>query len=405
MSRVVCLDCFSGISGDMFAAAFVHAGVVSTEELSQWLSRLGVGPVEIKAETVARASIAGIKIRFEAHQAPHHLDPKETAGLVKDSPLSREAKHWFHKGWRAILEAEAAVHGTTPDDVHLHEMGHVDTIFDLICAALIAEKLRGAMFYLPRLVVGVGSVRTQHGIYPVPAPATAALLKEIPYTAGDVKAELATPTGAAILHTLKPCHRWPKARWSNIGYGAGARQLPQPNLLRVLVGEAVEPVQGDEAVGPVQGDEVIVILADVDDMSPEYFPYVQEKLLAAGAVDVSGENILMKKGRPGLRIQVMASSELVDTLTELLFRETTTLGVRMLPPIRRRMLTREIKTVQTPYGAVTVKLGLLGDCVVNVAPEHESCRHVARASGVPLKVVYQEAMAASKDAYKSPHSN
>ena len=391
MGCVVCLDCFSGISGDMFAAAFIHAGVVSAEELSESLSRLGVGLVTVKAEKVSRASIGSIHIEFESPEAPSHLHADETQKLVETSTLTDRAKAWILEAWQAILEAEASVHGTEPDHVHLHEMGHIDTLFDLTCAAAIAEKLENATFYMPRLVVGMGQVKMQHGVYPVPAPATVALLKGIPWTAGDVEAELATPTGAAIVRALQPRFTWPEARWSNVGYGAGGRDLPRPNVLRVLVGEAA----GDAAM-----DEVVLLLADMDDMSPELSPYAQERLLEAGALDVSAESILMKKGRPGLRIQVMSPPHLADALTEVMFRETTTLGVRCLP-VKRRVLDREVHKVETAYGVVRVKVGSLRGQVVNVSPEYEDCQQLARSSGVPLKVIYQAAVAAAPGSMRS----
>ncbi len=387
MGRVVCLDCFSGVSGDMFAAAFIHAGIVSAEELGASLSRLGVGHVEVRAEPVSRAAIGALHVEFDAPEAPSHLHADDTVRLVEGSELADGAKAWILEAWQAIVEAEASVHGSEPGHVHLHEMGHIDTLFDLASAATIVEKLRDAAFHLPRLVVGKGQVRMQHGVYPVPAPATVALLKGIPWTAGEVEAELTTPTGAAILRTLKLCFAWPEARWSSIGYGAGTRELPRPNVLRVLVGEPV---------GDVERDEVVLVLADVDDMSPEHFPYVQERLLEAGALDVGAESVLMKKGRPGLRIQVMAPPHLADTLATVMFQETTTLGVRLLP-VKRRVLSREVREVETPYGAVRVKVGSMGGKVVNVSPEYEDCRKLARTSGVPLKAVYQAATAAARE--------
>ena len=387
MSRVVCLDCFSGISGDMFAAAFVHAGAVSAEELSAGLSRLGVGPVQVRAEQVSRASLAGIQIGFVAREAPSRLRPDETVRVLESSSLPEGVKRWVLEAWRSIVGVEASLHGAAVEDVHLHEMGNIDTLFDLTCAAVIVEKLGDVTFYLPRLVLGTGTVKMQHGVYPVPAPATVGLLKGIPCVAGDVEAELTTPTGAAIVRALKPHYCWPQARWFSVGYGAGAKELPRPNVLRVLVGEAV---------ARAEGDEVVLIMADVDDLSPEYFPYAQERLLEAGALDVSAESVIMKKGRPGLRIQVMAPPHLVDSLAEVVFQETTTLGVRLLP-VRRRVLARGTRKVETPYGVVTVKLGSLGGRVVNVSPEHEDCRALARSSGVPLKMIYQAALVAAKE--------
>ena len=388
MGRVVCLDCFSGISGDMFAAAFIHAGVVSPDELGVALTGLGIGPVAVRAEEVSRRGIAGTHVTFEAPGASTHLDAHETLHTIQGSALPEPVKAWVRRAWEAILEAEGSVHGTGSHHVHLHEMGHVDTLFDLTCAATIADKLKDATFYLPRLVTGRGQVKMQHGVYPVPAPATAILLQGIPWTAGEVEFELTTPTGAAIVRTLSPRFEWPTAKWADIGYGAGGKDLPRPNVLRVLVGETV---------GAAETDEIVLMVADVDDMSPQHFPYAQERLLQAGALDVSGESILMKKGRPGLRIQVMAPPHLVDVLAEVLFRETTTLGMRLLP-VQRRVLSREMRNVTTPYGVVKVKVGSLNGQVLNVAPEFEDCKRLAIEMGVPLKVVLQSALAAAQSA-------
>jgi uncharacterized protein (TIGR00299 family) protein len=374
----------------MFAAAFVNANIISAEELGEALSGLGVGCVHLKTETVRRAGIAGTHITFESPHASDHLHGDEFSRFVESSSLKNCAKTWVLKAWHSILEAEAQVHGTEPGHVHLHEMGHIDTLFDLVCAGVVVEKLGGAVFYLPRLVVGKGYVKMQHGMYPVPAPATVNLLKGIPWSAGEVEFELATPTGAAILRALRPYSEWPEARWDSVGYGAGGKDLPRPNVLRILVGEATV------ATGT---DTITLLMADMDDMSPQHFPYVQERLLEAGALDVCGESIMMKKGRPGLRIQVMSPPQLADMLAEILFRETTTLGVRLLP-IQRRVLDREIREVATPYGAVKVKVGLLGGQIVNVAPEYEDCQRLARTEHVPLKAVSQAAILAAKASMK-----
>ncbi|MDP3062466.1 MAG: nickel pincer cofactor biosynthesis protein LarC [Chloroflexota bacterium] len=394
MPRAVCLDCFAGISGDMFAAAFIHAGVISADELGAQLAHLGLGPVEVAAKRVHRGPLAATHIAFSAPQAPARLTPEQFQATVQASQLSPAAKEWVLKAWSSLMEAEAAVHGTSSTDVHLHELGDVDTLWDLASAAAIVERLGPADFYAPRVALGSGWVRTHHGPLPVPAPAVLELLKGFPTVAGDVPMELTTPTGAAILRMLSPSPAWPEASWSAIGHGAGTRELPIPNVLRVLVGEAV---------AAPQTDQVVLLITDVDDMDPQHFPYVQERLMAAGALDASGETVLMKKGRPGLRFQVISPPHLEVALAEILFRETTTLGIRIIPA-QRRILERRFEKVTTPYGEVSVKLGILQGHVVNTAPEYEDCRRLAQAQGVPLKLVHQAAVAAAQAFLPHPRS-
>ncbi|MEE8443476.1 MAG: nickel pincer cofactor biosynthesis protein LarC, partial [Dehalococcoidia bacterium] len=343
--------------------------------------------VEVNVHHVTRGHIAGVRVEFVAPHAPTPLSPSEITGAIQQSGLPTSARQWALEAWQAILDAEAKVHHADPKDVHLEELGDPDTVLDITSAAVIVEALGRPQFYVPSVTLGTGMVRTRAGLLPVPAPATAELLKGFPTAAGTVKGELATPTGAAILRTLHPSFRWPEARWTDIGYGAGTRETEVPNVLRVLVGE--EEVKSE-------AEEIVLLLTDMDDMNPEYFPYVQELLLKAGALDVSAETLLMKKGRPGLRIQVMTLPALQDTLTDILFRETTTLGVRFIPA-KRKVLTRKMQRVRTAYGTVKVKVGLLNETVVNVAPEHEDCLRLAKATGTPLKVVYQAALAAAGD--------
>jgi len=387
LSKVVCLDCFSGISGDMFTAAFLHAGAVTAAQLGAQLNGLGLGEVEVRVHHVTRGHISGLRVEFVAPHAPARLSVSQITGAIQQAGLSASACQWALETWRTLLEAEAKVHHADPEDVHLHELGDPDTVLDIAAAAVIVEALGRPQFYTPRVTVGTGMVRSRSGWLPVPAPATMELLKGFPTAVGNVKGELTTPTGAAILRTLRPRFRWPEARWKQIGYGAGTKELDMPNVLRVLVGE--------EEVSPTT-EEIVLLFTDVDDMNPEYLPYIQEQLLKAGAVDVSAETVLMKKGRPGLRLQVMAPPALQDTLTEMLFRETTTLGVRVIPA-RRKVLARKTRRVQTAYGPVRVKIGFLNDTVVNVAPEYEDCQRLSKATGTPLKVVYQAALAAAHE--------
>ncbi|HED04121.1 MAG TPA: LarC family nickel insertion protein, partial [Candidatus Fraserbacteria bacterium] len=250
------------------------------------------------------------------------------------------------------------------------------------------EQLQIERWYASKVNLGSGMVQTQHGLYPVPAPATLELLKGLPTYSSDVEAELITPTGAAILRHLRPEFRLPAARWSVSGYGAGTRELEIPNALRVLFGQPL--------ARPIAEQEATVIETDLDDMSPELLPYLREKLFAAGAQDVSWHSLQMKKGRWGVRLYLLAAAERIDALSELLFRETTTLGLR-LHRVNKRILERELISVKLPGGMVRVKLGRLGQEIVNVKPEYEDCRELAINSGLPLEQIERLARAAAEE--------
>jgi uncharacterized protein (TIGR00299 family) protein len=379
----------------MFAAAFIHAGIVTAQQLGAQLSSLGLGDVEVGTHDVTRGHIAGLRIEFVTRQAPAHLAVSQVEDAIQHSRLSKTARLWASEVWRSLLDAEAKVHNSDPGDVQLEELGDPDTVLDIVAAAVIIETLGDAQFYVPMVVLGTGMVRTRAGLLPVPAPATMELLKGFPTTAGDVRAELTTPTGAAILRALHPEFRWPEARWTDVGYGAGTKEFDRPNVLRVLVGEE-EANKGEEGASPA-AEAIVLLFTDVDDMNPEFLPYVREQLMKAGALDVSAETVLMKKGRQGLRLQVMAPPSTQDALTDVLFRETTTLGVRTLPATRK-VLERKIRRLRTPYGYVRVKIGYLNGSVANVAPEYEDCQRAAKATGTPLKQVYEATLAAARNA-------
>jgi hypothetical protein len=379
--KILYLDCFSGIAGDMFLAACLDAGLIDLALLEEKLSALGIGPVKVRAEKVQRRSIAATHLRFETdRESSDHRHWSEIRELIETSPLAAGERRRALAIFQSLAEAEAKIHGTTPDAVHFHELGAFDSICDIVGAAIVLEKLGVEKAFASKVNVGSGLVKIAHGRLPLPAPATLELLKEIPTYSSGIECELVTPTGAALLKHLVSEYRMPEARWQEVGYGAGTRELSeQPNVLRLMVGEMVPELQADET---------ILIETEIDDLNPEIFPYVQALLLAKGIQSASLQPLLMKKGRPGYLLRVLCEAATLDAAAEIIFRETTTLGL-IWQPVRRKKLARRLITVETPFGRVRVKLGLLGDQIINVAPEHEDCRRLAADSGVALKEIYR----------------
>jgi len=386
--KIAYLDCSSGIAGDMFLAALLDAGLITAQHLSEGLSQLGLGPARVHTEKVMRQGIAATHLRFEAGSDSHdHRHWSEIRTLIEHSPLARAEKTRAISIFSALAQAEAKIHSVAVEDVRFHELGALDSILDIVGAAIAIEALRIDRWYASQINVGSGTVETAHGKLPVPAPATLELLKDFPIYSSGIELELVTPTGAAILKDLAPDFSMPPARWHQIGYGAGTKDLStQPNALRVFVGDSV---------AVFESDETIVVETEIDDMNPELFPYVQQKLFDHGAKSVSAQNILMKKGRPGLLVRVLCDAVVVDKLCEILFRETTTLGA-IYYPVQRKKLARKIIEVQTQYGRVRVKLGLVGSEIINVAPEYEDCKRLAEEQGVALKEIYRAAIEATR---------
>jgi uncharacterized protein (TIGR00299 family) protein len=385
--KLAYLDCFSGIAGDMFLAALVDAELVASQFLNEKLSTLGLGEIKIAIEKVHRGSITATHLHFEAAPDTHsHLYWAEIRHLIERSQLTVAEKARAISIFQSLAEAEARVHGVPVEQVHFHELGAVDSILDIVGAAVAIESVQIERWYASKINVGSGTVEIAHGRLPVPTPATLELLRDFPIYSSGVETELVTPTGAAILKHLNPQIGLPPAQWHDVGYGAGTKDFAvQPNVLRVLVGESFSALESDEAV---------IIETEIDDMNPELFPYVQQKLLEQGAKSVSAQNILMKKGRPGLLVRVLCDSSHIDKLCEALFRETTTLGA-VYYSVQRKKLTRKIVEVETQYGRVRVKLGVLGTEIVNIAPEYEDCKKLADDQNVALKEVYRAAMQAA----------
>ncbi|MGA7922303.1 MAG: nickel pincer cofactor biosynthesis protein LarC [Candidatus Acidiferrales bacterium] len=380
--RYAYFDCFSGISGDMVLGALVDAGA-NLQAIESELRRLELEGWSISAERVKRGQIFATHLKVETSEGHHHRGLSIILGRIKRAQLAPRVAERACRIFTRLAEAEAKVHQIPVDQVHFHEVGAVDSIVDIVGAAIGFELLGIDGFACSPLDVGSGQVSTAHGLLPVPAPATAELLKGAPvYTSGIVK-ELVTPTGAAIATTLATRYsEIPGMTLSAIGYGAGSADLPEKaNVLRILIGEDV--AREPDAYGDAP---VTVIETNIDDMSPQIYGYFAERVLAAGALDVFSAPVQMKKNRPGLLITILAEEGNVTTLIDLLFRETTTIGLRT-HEVRRKTLDRELVPVMTTFGEVKMKVSRMNGTVLNAAPEYEDCRRIAAEKGVPLKEV------------------
>lgn len=375
-------DCFSGISGDMVLGALVDAGA-DLGQLEHELRKLKLDGWKISAEKVQRRAIFATHAKVESSEHHHHRGLSVILRMIDEAGLAPRAAERARRIFTRLGEAEARVHQVPVEKVHFHEVGAVDSIVDIVGAAVGFELLGLDEFACSALDVGGGQVKTAHGLLPVPAPATADLLRGAPTYSSGILRELVTPTGAAIATTLSTRYaELPRMTLRAIGYGAGTADLEEkPNVLRLLIGENAVSEAGEYWDAPVT-----VIETNVDDMSPQIYGYFAERALAAGALDVFSTPAQMKKNRPGLLVTVLCDAEKVPQLIDLFFRETTTIGVRT-HEVRRKTLERELVPVDTAFGSVRVKLSRMNGSLLNATPEYEDCQRIASERGVPLKEV------------------
>jgi pyridinium-3,5-bisthiocarboxylic acid mononucleotide nickel chelatase len=429
LMRIAYLDCFSGISGDMFLGALIDSGV-EVRLLEDAVAALNIG-ARLKISKVTRSGIAATKVDVFAsdgqgiagkdspceaiepsqnehshhghshshnhehshgekhsHSHEHTRGLKEVREIIGGAAISESAKTTAIAIFEALGTSEARIHNMEIEKVHFHEVGAVDALVDIVCAAVGAEALGVDEFVCSPLNVGGGTVKCAHGTLPVPAPATVELLKGASVYSSGVQAELVTPTGAAIVKTLVTRFAaFPEMKIEKAGYGAGTRDFPgHTNVLRLTIGEAQTQI-----AGKTLQETISVLEANLDDMNPQVFGYVLDRLLEEGALDVFGLPVQMKKNRPGMLLTVLCRQEDVPKLTDLIFKETTTLGVRAREE-KRRILARKWITVGTRWGNIRLKVASMNGTVTNYAPEYEDCRKIAAANHVPLKSVMQEAM-------------
>lgn len=406
--RIAYLDVFAGISGDMTLGALVDAGV-SLDAIRAELDKVPISGWEVEASKVSRCGIMGtqITVRLQdhdperSHRRDHGRSCRELVELIEASDLDEAVVRKSTQILWRIAEAEAVVHGTTREQVHFHELGGLDSVVDIVGAVVGFRMLEVQQIICSPLPVSHGHVNCAHGRLPVPAPATAELMRGVPTFGLDVDGETVTPTGAAIATGLAAhVGGFPAMTVQTIGYGCGHADFPGvPNVLRLFVGERAGQMPGAEGGegdwSALVADRLRLIEANLDDMNPEFFGRVVEQAFAAGAVDVWTSPISMKKGRPATQLSALAEPMRSEEVAAAILMESTTLGVR-ISDWERRCLPRQRLSVETPYGPVRVKLGMLGGRVVTASPEYEDCADLAAKHGVAVKEVYAAAVAAAR---------
>jgi uncharacterized protein (TIGR00299 family) protein len=382
--RTLYFDCFAGASGDMILGALVGVGV-DPRVLTEKLSALNVSGYEINFETVDRSGISATHARVHtAHEHAHrHLG--DILKIIYESGLSDGVKDRAARVFSRLAEAEARIHNVPVEKIHFHEVGALDAIVDVVGACIGFELLKVERFSCSELHVGSGMVEMAHGRFPVPPPAVAELLKDAPVYSSDIKGELVTPTGAAIISTV--CREFgplPKMKIERTGYGAGTREYQNfPNVLRLIL--------GDDSVVEASNDErLIVVETNIDDMSPQVYGHLMDEALKRGALDCYFTPVQMKKNRPGVLVSILCRPSERDAMCELLLAETTTLGVRFYE-VMRRALERGTVSVLTEFGAIDVKVARMNGRVVKEMPEYEQCRAAAERAGVTLQAVERAA--------------
>ncbi|SMD06326.1 nickel pincer cofactor biosynthesis protein LarC [Sporomusa malonica] len=390
--KAIYLDCFAGISGNMLLGALVDIGAPE-ELLRAELAKLPVTGYELTIARVDKGGISALYLDVQVDEhGHHHRNLADIMAIIDGSTLTPAVKETSKQIFTRLAEAEAKVHGVSINEIHFHEVGAVDSIVDIIGIAWALDYLSVKQIYASRLHVGSGFVKCAHGLIPVPAPATAELLRGIPFYQGDIAKELVTPTGAVVLATLGNSYgQMPEGFIScQVGYGAGTWELDIPNVLRLYLGE----IPADAIQGPIEGQDdesYLVVEANIDDQNPELYSYIMDKLFAAGALDVWLTPIIMKKGRPATKLSALFTEDCQAKIAEIILEETTSIGMRFYP-VTRAMANREFMIVGLPWGDVKVKISSYQGKICNVAPEYEDCRKIAEELGLPLKVVQHLAL-------------
>src|SRR4030043_1558230 len=380
--RIAYFDCFSGASGDMILGALIDAGL-SPQRLRQELKKLRIPTVHLKTERVLKAGLAATQVTVEGrNEKRSHRNLKEILRIVEKSGVETDVKEKSREIFERIASVEGKIHRMPMEEIHFHELGGLDSIVDIVVSVGGIRQLGIEKIYVSKVNVGGGFVKCEHGILPVPAPAPLSLMEGRPIYSSGVERELFTPTGAAILSTLgSEFGSMPLINVERIGHGAGRDDLVYPNLLRLIIGTS-ESTSGKE--------RVVVIETNIDDMNPQFYDYLIEKLLAMEVLEVFITPILMKKSRPGHLLTVICHSEKLLSVTDFLLRETTTLGLRWREEERAKA-EREVRDLQTKYGKIHLKLGKWGGNIVNISPEYEDCKRLALETRVPLKDIFEEA--------------
>jgi len=373
----------------MILGAMVDAGI-DIKALKKELKKLDLHGYSLKVSKVKRKGIKGTKVDVivDKKKHLHHTHYKDIKRLIERSKLPEKIKEDSLSIFKNIAEAEAKIHRTSVDNVHFHEVGAVDSIVDVVGTSICISLLNPDITLSSPINTGKGMVKTEHGLLPVPAPATTEMLKGFPSYSSDIEFELATPTGVGIITAMaKASNTIPVMKTNVIGYGAGSKDFSDsPNLLRIMIGEGYSPSEQDS---------ITVIESNIDDMNPQFYDHIMNRIFDAGALDVFLTPIIMKKNRPAVKITLLSDNDNVNKLADILLKETTSFGLRMYKTERIK-LEKEIKTVKTEYGSTKVKIGKKNGKIINIAPEYEDCKRIANERGISIREVYEKVKSATR---------
>ncbi|MBW8015630.1 MAG: nickel pincer cofactor biosynthesis protein LarC [Planctomycetes bacterium] len=387
--KIAYFDCFAGAGGDMIAACLLDAGC-ERQFLTDQLDTLGIEGLKIEIEPAMRSGIAGLSFKPVAPDKQHHRNLSDITKMISESAITDQAKHDAIEIFNILADAEAKIHGKNRDEIHFHEVGAVDSIVDIVSAAIAMDAMKIDKVICSQLSVGGGTINIAHGKMPAPAPATVEILKiaGAPIQGGPVSAEVLTPTAAAILtHFADDYAPLPQMTIEAVGYGAGTMIFDETaNILRVVIGLSAD-------ICDTEVDSVCLIETNVDDSSAEVIGYVTEKLLSAGALDVYTTSIQMKKNRPAVKISIIASHDKACQIEKILFDEQITLGIRR-QLLQRKTLKRQTVSVETKFGKINIKIGLRDAEIISAKPEFSDCQKAAKLHDVPLKIVQKTALEA-----------
>ncbi|MEJ2264284.1 MAG: nickel pincer cofactor biosynthesis protein LarC [Anaerolineales bacterium] len=381
--KIAYFDCIAGASGDMILGALLDAGL-SEAQLKEQLARLHLPGFDIRSQRVVKQGISAVKADVLVADERSERRLADIRAVVQESDLADDIRTQAISIFDRLGQVEAEIHGIPAEQVHLHELGGLDTIVDVVGTLVGLKALEVTRVYASSVSLGGGFATGAHGAIPLPAPATLALLKDIPVVGRDLEMELVTPTGAVLLASLvESFGPIPPMALKSVGYGAGGRDLSVPNVLRLLLGEQAVPNSATR-------ETLVTLETNIDDLNPQTYEYVMARLLEAGALDVTLSPLQMKKERPGTQLWVLCRPGDADRMAKIIFTETSTLGIRK-QQVERLSLARSIETVETPYGTIRVKIAELGGGQVKIAPEYEDCRRLAQEQQVPLGKVFQAA--------------
>ncbi len=385
--KIAYFDCFSGISGDMILGALADLGN-DFSFIKKELKKLDLKGYSLSHKKVKRGVIETTRVDVKVtEKSSSKRNLKSIISIIKNSGLAEKIKNDSIKIFRRLAEAEATVHGTTINKVHFHEVGAIDSIVDIVGSVIGIHHLNISKIVSSSINIGSGFVKCDHGTLPVPAPAVVEILRGVPCFSSGIRQELTTPTGAAVIVTLaNEFGSLPELKTDRVGYGAGGKNLKEmPNALRIILGEL--------SIANELKKEIFVLETNIDDMNPEFYDVVMEKLFQAGAVDVFLTPIIMKKNRPATKLSVLTQQQNVEMLANEVLKNTTSFGIRFYP-VERVMLEREFQEIETVLGKVKVKIGKRDGEICHISPEYEHCKKISREQGIPIKKVYEEIQSA-----------